>query len=143
MCGFYIIQRICEKVVEKWPWLLEHAFDKLKTQKMCEKAVEKCDSWLLRYVPNDLRFRGVCENEVEEWPWSLQYVPDKLKTQEMCKKAMRNRLATFFFLFLTVLKHKKCVKRLLRQCHRGWNVYQMTLKLKGFVTRRCRKDYAY
>ena len=93
MRGFYIIQRICEKVVEKWPWLLEHAFDKLKTQKMCEKAVEKCGSWLLRYVPNDLRFRGVCE------PWSLQYVPDNLKTQEMCKKAMRNRLATFFFYF--------------------------------------------
>ena len=59
MCGLYIIQRVCEKVVEKCPWLFGHAPDKLKTQKICKKAVEEYGSWLLRYVPNDPRFQGI------------------------------------------------------------------------------------
>ena len=97
MCDLCIIRRICEEVVQKYPWLLEHVPNKLKTQKMCEKAVEEHGSWLLRYVPNDPWFCRECEKEVEEYLWSLEYVPANLKTQEMCKKAMHNSLATFFY----------------------------------------------
>ena len=48
MCDLCIIRRICKEVVQKYPWLLEHVPNKLKTQKMCEKAVEEHGSWLLR-----------------------------------------------------------------------------------------------
>ena len=113
MCSLYIIQRICEKVMRKCPWFLEHVPDKLKTQKMCEKAVEEYGSWLLRYVLYDPRFCRVYEKEVEEYPRSLEYVPDNLKTQEMCKKAMHNRPATCFFIpdrFKTQKMRKKAVE---------------------------------
>ena len=39
MCVLYIIQRLCEKAAEEYPWSLEYVPDKLKTQKVCEKAV--------------------------------------------------------------------------------------------------------
>ena len=79
MCGLYIIQRVCEKVVEKCPWLFGHAPDKLKTQKMCKKAVEEYGSWLLRYVPNDPRFQGIKSKKKKKKKmkcfWCIKEIP--------------------------------------------------------------------
>ena len=71
----------------------------------------------LRHVPDSLKTKEMCIRAVEENPWqlkdvatpyALRYVPDRFITQEICEDPR------VFFLILTVLKQKKCVKRLLR-----------------------------
>ena len=41
---------MCEKAVEKYPWLLKYIPDHLKTQEMCNEVVQEIPC-LLEYVP--------------------------------------------------------------------------------------------
>ena len=61
----------------------------LKTQEMCNKAVEKGPSWMLEYVPDHFVTQEMCNKAVQSKPWALEYVPDHFVTQEMCNKAMQ------------------------------------------------------
>ena len=42
---------MCERAIEKDPWLLKFVSDHLKAQRMCENALEK-DPWVLKFVPD-------------------------------------------------------------------------------------------
>ena len=42
---------MCERVIEKDPWVLKFVSDHLKAQRMCESALEK-DPWVLKFVPD-------------------------------------------------------------------------------------------
>ena len=70
------------RFVHEKPCVLKYISDHLKTQGMCEKAIEK-DLPGLNYVPDHLKTRGMCERAVEKYPYSLRLVPDHLKTRGM------------------------------------------------------------
>ena len=78
----------------------------LNTQEICDEAVS-IEPLTLVFVPNHFKTQELCNEAVHNKPHTLWHVPGHLKMQEMCDKAMRNDSAVFF-LFLTVLKHKKC-----------------------------------
>ena len=69
------------------PRYLKLISDDLKTQEMCNKAIEKV-SWLLHCVSVRLRTQEMCENSVEKCLHLTRFISDHLKTQEMCEKAV-------------------------------------------------------
>ena len=75
------------------PIPIEAIPDQLKTQKICEKAVEK-DSLNLKYVPNYPKFLEMCEKVVKDVPWRLEYVSISLITQKCVKKLSKMVLGT-------------------------------------------------
>ena len=97
---------------ENVPCWIREILGHLKTQEMCNEAVGM-EPYSLEFVPDHLKMQEICNEAVRREPYTLDYVPDHFKTQELCNGVMRNNLAAFF-LFLTILKHKKCVSRLLR-----------------------------
>ena len=60
------------------------ASDHLKTQEMCNKAVEK-DSCLLVFVPDRLRTQEMLGEAVSNRPWQ-SCIPDHVRTQETCNE---------------------------------------------------------
>ena len=74
-------------IFEKNPWAFIHVPNHLKTQEMCEIAVNRNPDALL-YVPDHLKTQEMCERAVEQDPWMIEDVPDKYKTQEMCVRAV-------------------------------------------------------
>ena len=102
-----------------WSWLVctEPRFlklipDDLKTQEMCNKAIEK-DPNMLKYVSVCFRTFGMCSRAVEKYLHPLRFIPDHLKVQEMCEKAVEKNPYQLDD-FLIVLKPKGCVKKLLK-----------------------------
>ena len=75
---------------------------------VCNKAVEKAP-WLLYNVPVHFRTLVMCSRAVEKCLHPLRFIPDHLKTQEMCEKAVDKKPHQ-----LGVLKPKGCVKKLLK-----------------------------
>ena len=61
--------------------------DHLKTQEMCDKAVDK-DPNLFKYVPDQSKTQEMCNKAVDKDSEMLMCVPDHLKTHEMCDKAV-------------------------------------------------------
>ena len=94
------------EIVPRWIREIPRHF---KTQDMCEEAV-----WIeprsLAFVPDRLKTQDLCIKAVRRNPYILDYVADYLKTHK--KYVMRQCLKTqqHFFLYLTILKHKNCVK---------------------------------
>ena len=58
--------------------------DHLKTQKMCEKAVEE-DPWWLYAVSDHFKTQEMCNKVVEVGPWQLKDVSDWFVTHELIK----------------------------------------------------------
>ena len=58
--------------------------DYLKTQEMCEKAVEK-DPHMLCHVPDHFKTQEMCDKTVRDDPFSLVCVPDWFVTQQQIK----------------------------------------------------------
>ena len=77
--------------------MLKYVPDYLKTEKMCERAVEE-DSWSLVYVPDCFKRKDMCKG-VCPHPRLIGHVPDHFKTQEMCNKAVE--LDPSFLWFVT------------------------------------------
>ena len=59
---------------------------------------------IMKYIPGV----QVVDEAVNIGALSFTLIPDELKTQKMCNEAMRENPAAIF-LFLIVLKHKRCV----------------------------------
>ena len=94
------------------PRFLKLIPDDLKTQEMCNKAVEKAP-WLLYDVPVCFRTLGMCSRAVEKCQHPLRFISDHLKTQEVCEKAVEKTHISWV-ISLIVLKPKGCVKKLLK-----------------------------
>ena len=107
----HFMTRVYNMVLRMDPSALKIVPDDLKTQGMCNETV-RMDPYTLRYVLDHLKTQEVCDEAVCREQHALRYVSDNLKTQEMCNKATCYKAAAFF-LFLTILKHKKCA---MRQC---------------------------
>ena len=80
-----------------WSWLvyikprfLKLITDDLKTQEMCNEAIEKAP-WLLRYVPLCFRTQEMCSKAAKKCRHPFRFIPDYLKTQEMCEKAVEKK----------------------------------------------------
>ena len=56
----------------------------------------------------------ICEKAVEDGPWHLKHVPDHFKTQGVYEKAVKKAHGSCS-MFLTVLRPKGCVKKLLKK----------------------------
>ena len=67
---------MCFRVVKKYMHPMRYVPDDLKTQEMCNKAVEG-DPWQLGDFPNHLKTEEMCEKAVEDQPETLQYVPNQ------------------------------------------------------------------
>ena len=76
---------------------------------MCDEAVRK-EPCSLAYVPDRFKAEEMCNVAVRREPYTLWHVPDHFKTEEMLNEAIAIT-QQHFILFLTVLKHKKCVSR--------------------------------
>ena len=61
--------------------------DHLKTQEMCEKAVEK-SRWELNDVPDHFQTQEMWNEVIGMRPYMLDNVSDHFKIQEMCEKAV-------------------------------------------------------
>ena len=48
----------------------------------------------MRYVPDDLKTQEMCNKAVEGDPWQLGDFPNHLKTEEMCEKAVEDQPET-------------------------------------------------
>ena len=70
----------------------------------------------MRFITYHLKTQEMCNKAVEEDPYQLGDVPDHFKTHEMANQAIRNNPAVFF-LFLTVLRQNRCVKRQCAENH--------------------------
>ena len=105
----------------------------LKTQEMCNESV-RIEPLSLVYVPDCFKTQEMCDKVARNRSCMLLFVPDHLWTQEIsvpCQMYFNVSLTTlkhnlnfvlrllrqillFYGLFLTTLKHKKCVKEPLK-----------------------------
>ena len=73
---------------------------------MCNKAVEICP-WLLEYIPDQYKTKGMCDTAMCINPASFYLVPDHFKTQDMCIEAVR--IEPFHWCMSQIIsKHKTC-----------------------------------
>ena len=100
---------MCERAAEDHPNTLEFVPDHLKSQEMCNKAVEEEDQCQLCNVPDHFKTQEMCDAAVNEDPYTLKFVPYQIYNEVMCINP-----APFFF--LTVLKLKRSVI-----LHCAWN----------------------
>ena len=122
---------MCNKAVEKDPWSLVKVPDNFKTQKMCSKAVKKY-LYSLMNVPDRFKKQNICIEAVEKYPFLLADVSDNFKTQEKCNEAVR--IEPIIYMFLTILKHRRCVTRQCATGH-GCHLLLINIKLRGCATR--------
>ena len=81
-------------------------------QETCNEAVH-IEPRSSAFVPDPNKAEEMCNEAVCRDAYTLDYIPDHFRTQERCNEAMcKNPVA--LFMFLTFLKHKKCVSRLFR-----------------------------
>ena len=97
---------------ESVPEWIKGSPDHFKTQDICNDAVHM-EPHSLAFVPDSLKTEEMCNEAVRREPYTLDYHSDHFKTQKMCDAAVRED-PTVFFLFLIILKHKKCVSRPLK-----------------------------
>ena len=128
---------VCCPDVRRW---VKKIHDHLKTQEMCNEAV-LIDPFSLAYVPDHFKTREMGHEAIEVKPYELGYVSDALKTTEMCQKVVKrhpwcdkyisNRLKQLrcvigllkpihgsCIMFLTVIKHTKCVTMWCGEIHK-------------------------
>ena len=105
-------REMCNKALEKVPWLLHYGPVRLRTQEMCEKDVEK-DPYQLGDFSDCFKTKRMCEKAVEYEPEALGHVPDHFKTEEMCEKLLKI-IHRHWHMFLIALKPKECVRGLLK-----------------------------
>ena len=82
----------------------------------------------------------MCEKAVEDEPEALELVPDHVKSLEICAKEVE-KCNGYWNLSQIILRRRRCVKKQLTKNHCHQNLYQTAIKLKGCVTRWCRKDH--
>ena len=92
---------MCERAAEDHPNTLEFVPDHLKSQEMCNKAVEEEDQCQLCNVPDHFKTQEMCDAAVNEDPYT-----------EVCplsdiQRGNVHQPGTLFF--LTVLKLKRSV----------------------------------
>ena len=63
---------------------------------MCDKAVDKCP-FVFDSVPNQYKTQEMCNKNLSEDPLKLKYCHDRYKTQEVCNKAVDDFLPTLKF----------------------------------------------
>ena len=78
-------RKMCIKAVGTYPWQLKYITDDHETQGMCEKTVEVY-LWQFKYVPDQYTTQEMCDKAVDAEPWYLKYVPYQYRTQGMCEK---------------------------------------------------------
>ena len=78
------IQKILKIFVQINPLSFTYVPDFLKTQEMCNRAVDEWP-WLLKYVPDQYKTKELCYKTVGRYLSSLQFVPDWFVTQQQLK----------------------------------------------------------
>ena len=80
-------QRICDKAVQMDLHFLTFFPGRLKTEGTCNEAVpRKPVAFFL--IPDRFKTKEMCINAFEVDLWQLEYVSDYFKTQEICNKAV-------------------------------------------------------
>ena len=92
----------------KWNRDLISVPDELKTQEMCNRAVEKYP-WDLRYVPDHLKTKDMCDMYFNEYK-SLKPIPEQFITLEMCKKAVSLNVNQFEYVLEKYSKDQDLLK---------------------------------
>ena len=87
------VERVDEAVSIK-PHYLTFVPDNLKTQEMCNEAVQK-GACTLGDVPDHSKTKDMGKRVVEENPQVLEYVPDQFKPQRMCDEAVSHDPSSF------------------------------------------------
>ena len=72
---------MCNKAVQRAPWVLVWVPPWLVTQEMCNEAVQS-DPWMLEYVPDQYKTHEMCNEALQSDPEVLEYVPDWFVTQQ-------------------------------------------------------------
>ena len=95
---------------------------------------------MLEIVPDNLKMQRMCDAVVTLNPYALRYVPDHLKKQKMGNKAVDIEPNS---LSLIVFGRRACATRQLRQIHRTWTMFQITLSPRRCVKRQWPKTHTY
>ena len=75
-------QKMCNGAIEKAPWLIHYVPAHLMTWEMCSRPVERCLHHL-RFILSHLKTEEMCKEKVRRDPWSLYDVPDYFKIQSV------------------------------------------------------------
>ena len=67
---------------------------------------------MLKLIPEHLKTKKLCKHAVKKLSFLIRCVPDQYKTQQICDKAILE-MVEHHSLFLTALKSKNCVIKLL------------------------------
>ena len=124
-------REMCNKALEKVPWLLHYGPVRLRTQEMCEKDVEK-DPYQLGDFSDCFKTKRLCEKAVEDKPGALEYVSDHFKTEEMCEKAVEDELEALEYV-PDHFKTEEMCEKLLKIIHRHWHILLVALNPKRCV----------
>ena len=75
------------------PYLLKSVPGHYKTQKMCERAIER-GSWMVEYVFDRYKTHKICETAIERMLYALEYVkkPGKCVPRLYVGKAIPNEM---------------------------------------------------
>ena len=97
-----ILEPIC-----KWLNDLRFIPEELKTQELCESAVQK-DGWSLYYVPKEYKTPELCKIAIQEEGHSLNCIPKELITFELCELAVQKAGYTLRFAPLYLRTKELC-----------------------------------
>ena len=128
------------KGINKHDQLIETIPDHLKTQEMCNEAVDT-EPLSLLHVPDHFKTQEMCDKVVRNKLFMLLFVPDHLWTQGMCNEVMRTKPNAFHripyhfkmkcLLEMSLEMSIKTVGVLL-----FCSLFQITLRRRGYVIRQ-------
>ena len=81
-------EEMCNEAIEKVPRLVDHVRVCFRTFGMCFRALEKC-LHSLRFILDHLKTQGGCKKVVEEDPYLLGDFPDCFKTKRMYERLLK------------------------------------------------------
>ena len=145
-------QECCIKAVEVDPWQLDDAPDHFKRQEMCDEALRETLPLCSMFPIGLLQGRGYIGSMMNIM--TMMVIIGSMMKIDFLRDTMaikNGRPRKHFFMFLTVLRHKRCVLRQLRKIHLTWdfsmkslacwNIFLIILKLKECVKTSFKKIY--
>ena len=83
---------MCDKIVNTHSSTIEFVPECFKTQKMCDKAFNKCFLVFFIFLI-DIKNQEMCDRTISDDLFSIKYVLDQYKTQQIFDKAADDYLA--------------------------------------------------
>ena len=78
---------MCDKTVEKCPFVFDSVPDQYKTQELCDRAISK-DPFMLAYCSDRYKTQRICGEAVDDCLAASKFIPDCFVTSKIIKKLL-------------------------------------------------------